>query len=167
MWTGGSLHSDTQLLWILLQSESPGVGKLYKGSTAPALRLPGAHSSCKAETTALTLDFRVSISVPPPSSRVTLAEFLFRRLCHEDDNTGQGCAGLPGRPVGGLVHLQMTRARVQRRHEGGFPEKANIPVTARNAFQRKQESGRKKGRPGTLAFVTMSRGAGSHAPFLL
>ena len=108
MWTGGSLHSDTQLLWILLQSESPGVGKLYKGSTAPALRLPGAHSSCKAETTALTLDFRVSIPVPPPSSHVTLAEFLFCRLCHEDDNTGQGCAGLPGWPVGGLVHLQMT-----------------------------------------------------------
>lgn len=105
---GGSRHSDTQLLWILLESESPGAGKFYKGSTAPALRLPGAHSSCKAETTALTLDFRVSIPVPPPSSQVTLAEFLFCPLCHEDDNTGQGCAGLPGRPVGGLVHLQMT-----------------------------------------------------------
>ena len=59
------------------------------------------------------------------------------------------------------------KARVQRTREGGFPEKANIPVTARNAFQRKQESDRKKGRPGTLAFVTMSRGAGSYAPFLL
>lgn len=107
VWTGGSLHSDIQLLWILLESESPAVGKFYKGSTAPALRLPGAHSSCKAEMTALTLDFWVSIPVPPPSSRVTLADFLFLPLCHGDDNTGQGGAGLPGQPGGGLVHPQM------------------------------------------------------------
>ena len=87
VWTGGSLHSDIQLLWILLESESPAVGKFYKGSTAPALRLPGAHSSCKAEMTALTLDFWVSIPVPPPSSRVTLADFLFLPLCHGEDPT--------------------------------------------------------------------------------
>lgn len=95
--TGG-----TQLLWILLESESPGLGNFCKGSTAPALRLPGAQSSCKAEMTALTLDFWVSIPVPPPSSRVTLAEFLFLPLCHGDENTGQDCAGLPGWPVQGL-----------------------------------------------------------------
>lgn len=92
----------TQLLWILLESESPGVRKFCKGSTAPALRFSGAHSSCKAEMTALTLDFWVSIPVPPPSSRVTLAEFLFPPLCHGDENIGQGCAGLLGRPVQGL-----------------------------------------------------------------
>ena len=33
VWTGGSLHSDIQLLWILLESESPAVGKFYKGPT--------------------------------------------------------------------------------------------------------------------------------------
>lgn len=51
--------------------------------------------------TALTLDFWVSIPVPPPSSRVTLADFLFLPLCHGDDNTGQGGAG-SGTAGGGL-----------------------------------------------------------------
>ena len=127
--------------------------------------------------TALTLDFWVSIPVPPPSSRVTLAEFLFLPLCHRDENTGQGCAGLPGQPVQGLGPLWprpvqqggprdhgpwgQGKARVQWRHEGGFPEKADIPVTARDAFQQKQESAGGKRRTGTLAFGTMSRGAGS------